>query len=48
MSEKSVPKSVPGLTNMPKYTKQVSPRVTFLLLHWNGLTLPSMLSSNGA
>ena len=29
MSEKSCPKSIPGLTNMPKNTKQVSPPETF-------------------
>ena len=32
MSEKSCPKSVPGLTNMPKNNKMVSPPVTFILL----------------
>ena len=33
MSEKSCPKSVPGLTNMPKNTKMVSAPVTFTLLY---------------
>ena len=49
MSEKSCPKSVPGLTNMLKnYTKQVSPPVTFILLHGIGQTLTSILIPNGA
>ena len=29
MSKKSCPKSVPGLTNMPKNIKQASPPATF-------------------
>ena len=49
MSEKSCPKSVPGLTNMLKnYTKPVSPPVTFILLHGISQTLTSILSPNGA
>ena len=48
MSEKSCPKSVPDLTNMPKNTKMVSPPVTFILLYRIGQTLFSILSSNGA
>ena len=47
MSEKSCPKFVPGLTNMPENTKQVNPPVTFILLHAIGQTLSSMLSTNG-
>ena len=39
MSEKSCRKSVPGLTNMPKITKKVSPPETFILLHRIGQTL---------
>ena len=35
MSEKSCPKSVPGLTNMPKNTKMVSPPVTFYTSAWD-------------
>ena len=46
MSEKPCPKSVPGLTNMPKNTKMVSAPVTFILLHGIGQTLPSILSPN--
>ena len=30
------PKSVPGLTNMPKNTKMLSPPVTFILLYGIG------------
>ena len=48
MSEKSCPKSVPGLTNMSRNTKQVSPAVAFILLHGIGQTLSSILHSNGA
>ena len=48
MSEKSCPKSVPGLINMPKNTKQVSLPVTFILLHGISQTLSSILSTNGA
>ena len=47
MSKKSRPKSLPGLTNMPKNTKHVSPPVTFILLHGIGQTLSSVLSPNG-
>ena len=39
MPKKSCPKSVPGLTNMPKNTKKVSPLVTFILLPGIGQTL---------
>ena len=48
MSEKSCPKSVPGLTNIPKNTKNISPLVRFILLHGIGQTLSSILSPNGA
>ena len=48
MSEKSCPKSVPGLTNMLNNTKMVSPPVTFILLYGIGQTLSSILSPNGA
>ena len=48
MSEKSCPKSVLGLTNMPKNTKMVSPPVIFIHLYGIGQTLSSILSSNGA
>ena len=48
MSKNFCPKSVPGLTNMPKNTKQGSPPVTFILLHGIGQTLSSVLSPNGA
>ena len=48
MSEKSCPKSVPSLTNTPKNTKQVSPPVTFVLLHGIGQILSSILSPNRA
>ena len=48
MSEKSCPKSVPVLTNMPKNTKKVSQPVTFKLLREIGQTLSSILSPNGA
>ena len=48
MSEKSCLKSAPGLTDMPKNTKKVSPPVIFILLHRIGQTLPSLLSLNGA
>ena len=48
MSQKSCPKSVPGLTNLPKNTKKVSLPVTFILLHRIGQTLSSILSPNGA
>ena len=47
MSEKSSPKSVRGLTNMPKNTKKVNSRVTFILLHGIGQTLFPILSFNG-
>ena len=48
MSEESYPKSIPGLTNMPKNTKKVSPPVIFVLLHVIGQTLSSILGPNGA
>ena len=48
MSEKSYPKSVPGLTNMPKDAKKIDPLVKFILLYGIGHTLSSLLSSNGA
>ena len=49
MSEKSCPKSVPGLTNKPKKnTKHVSPPQTFSLLHGTGQALSSILSPDGA
>ena len=50
MSEKSCPKYVPGLTNMPKKKKKnVNPPVTIvLLLHGIGQTLSSILNPNGA
>ena len=48
MSEISCPKSVLGLTNMPKNTKMVSPPVTIILLHGIGQTLSSILSPNEA
>ena len=48
MSEKSCPKSVPGLTNMPKNTKMVSPPLTFILLYGTGQILSSILSPNEA
>ena len=48
MSQKSYLKSVPGITNMPKNTKRVSPPVTFILLHGIGQTLSSVLSPNEA
>ena len=48
MSEKSCPKSVPGLTNKPKNIKMVSPPITFILLYGIGQTLSSILSPNGA
>ena len=47
MSQKCCPKSVPGLSNMPKNTKKVSPPVTFILLDGIGQTLFSILSPNG-
>ena len=46
MSKSSNPKSVPGLTNMPKSTKKVNSPVKFILLHGTGQTLSSILSSN--
>ena len=46
MSEKSCPKSVPGLTNMPKNTEMISAPVTFILLHGIRPTLSSILSPN--
>ena len=48
MSEKSFPKSVPSLTNMPKNFKQVSLPVTFILLHGIGQILSSILIANEA
>ena len=48
MSEISCPKFVPGLTNMPKNTKQVSLPVIFMLLHGIDQALSSILSPNGA
>ena len=48
MYKKSCPKSVPGLTNMSKNTKMVSPQVTFMLLYGICQTLSSILSPNGA
>ena len=39
MSKKSCPKSIPGLTNMPKKYQIVSPLETFILLHRLGQTL---------
>ena len=48
MSEKPCPESVTGLTNLPENTKQVSPPITFILLHAIGQTLSSILSPNGA
>ena len=47
MSDKSSPKSVLGLTNMPNNTKKVNPQVTFILLYGIGQTLSSILSLNG-
>ena len=44
LSKKSCPKSVPGLTNIPKNTKKVSPLVTLIFLHGIGQTLSSILS----
>ena len=41
--EKSCPKSVLGLTNIPKNTKKLRPPVTFILLHGIGQTLSSIL-----
>ena len=48
MSEKSCPKSVPGLTNMPKKYQTGKPTRNILLLHGIGQTLSSILSPNGA
>ena len=48
MSEKSCPKSVPGLTSIPKNTEQVSPPETLILMHGIGQTLSPILSPNGA
>ena len=48
MSGKSCPKCVPGQTNMPKSTKEVSPPVTFILLNQIVQTMSSILSPNGA
>ena len=48
MSKKSCPKSVPGLTNVLKNTKMVSPPVIFILLYGIGHPLSSILSPNGA
>ena len=47
MSEKSCPKSVSGLTNMPKKYQTGKPTRNILLLHEIGQTLSSMLSPNG-
>ena len=41
-------KSVPGLTNISKNTKKLSPPVTFILLQGIGQALSSILSPNGA
>ena len=41
--EKSCPKFVSYLTNMPKNTEEVSPLVTFILRHGIGQTLSSIL-----
>ena len=48
VSEKSCPKSVFGLTNMPKNTKKLIPPVTFIILRGISQTLSSILSPNGA
>ena len=40
--EKSCPKFVSYLTNMPKNTEEVSPLVTFILRHGIGQTLSSI------
>ena len=48
MSEKSCPKSVPGLTNNAKKYQNGNPPVTFILLYGIGQTLSSILSPNGA
>ena len=42
------PKSVLGLTNMPKNTKKVNLQVIFIPLHGVGQTLSSILSLNDA
>ena len=47
MSEKVCPKSIPGLTNIPKNTKKVNPPVTFILLYGIDQTQSSVLSPNG-
>ena len=47
MSEKICPKSVSGLTNIPKNTKKVSPPLTFILLNGVVQTLSSLLNPNG-
>ena len=48
MSEKSCPKSVPGLTNMPKKYETGKPTRNILLLYGIGQKLSSILSPNGA
>ena len=48
MSQKACPKSIPGLSNIPKNTKELSLRVAFILLHGIDQTLSSILSPNGA
>ena len=48
MSEKTCPKSVPGLTNMPKKRQTGKPTRNILLPHGIGQTLSSILSPNGA
>ena len=48
MSENSCPKSVPGLTNMPKNYQTGKPTRNILLLHGSGQTPSSILSPNRA
>ena len=48
MPEKSYPKSYPGLTIMPKNTKQVSPPVTFIFLHGIVQALSPIINPNEA
>ena len=47
MSDKSCPKSIPGLTNMQRNAKKVIPPATFILLHGISQTLSSILSPHG-
>ena len=48
MSENCCPKSVPGLTNMPKKYQTGKPTRNILLLNGIGQTLSSILSLSGA